>query len=287
MPRILIAGCGYVGQAAADLFHERGWTVEGWTASPQSAGQLGARPYSVRAIDIADSAAVSAVRETFDVVIQCASSGGGEAEAYRRVYLKGARNLQHAFPNASLLLTSSTSVYAQKDGDSVDETSPANPAHERGQILRETEEMVLAHNGMVARLGGIYGPGRSFLLRKLLAGEAMAAEGGDRFINQAHRDDIVSALFLLAERRADCGGQVYNVVDDQPVRARDAYDWLSTRLQRPLPGAIGKIVAGRKRGDSNKRVSNRKLRALGWEPRYPNFSVAMGESILPSFGFRQ
>jgi nucleoside-diphosphate-sugar epimerase len=287
MPRILIAGCGYVGQAAADLLHERGWTVEGWTASPQSAQQLGVRPYSVRAVNIADSAAVSAVREEFDVVIQCASSGGGEAEAYRRVYLEGARNLLRAFPNASLLLTSSTSVYAQKQGDVVDEASPANPAHERGQILREAEEIVLSHNGLVARLGGIYGPGRSFFLRKLLEGEAMADEGGDRFVNQAHRDDIVSALFLLAERRADCGRQVYNVVDDQPIRARDAYHWLSTRLQRPLPAATAKVGSGRKRGDSNKRVSNQKLRALGWEPRYPNFDVAMRESVLPSFGFRQ
>ena len=285
MPRILIAGCGYVGQAAADLLHERGWTVEGWTASPQSAQQLGARPYSVRAVDIADSDAVSAVREEFDVVIQCASSGGGEAETYRRIYLEGSRNLLNAFPSARLLMTSSTSVYAQKDGDVVDETSPASPAHERGQILREAEEIVLSHNGIVARLGGIYGPGRSFFLRKLLAGEAMADEGGDRFVNQAHRDDIVSALFLLAERRAGCGRQIYNVVDDQPIRARDAYQWLSTRLQRPLSAGTGNVVAGRKRGDSNKRVSNQKLRALGWEPRYANFSVAMSESVLPSFGF--
>ena len=42
--------------------------------------------------------------------------------------------------------------------------------------------------------------------------------------------------------------------------------------------------APRKRGESNKRVSNQKLRALGWEPRYPNFRVAMTESVLPSFG---
>jgi nucleoside-diphosphate-sugar epimerase len=285
MPRILIAGCGYVGQAAAGLFQERGWTVEGWTASPQSARQLGDRPYSVRAVDIADSDAVSAGREEFDVVIQSASSGGGAAETYRRVYLEGARNLLKAFSRACLVMTSSTSVYAQKDGDVVDETSPANPAHERGQILREAEELVLSHNGMVARLGGIYGPGRSFFLRKLLAGEAMADERGERFVNQAHRDDIVSALFLLAARRADCGRQIYNVVDDQPIRARDAYQWLSTRLERPLPAAVGKVIAGRKRGDSNKRVSNQKLRALGWEPRYPNFSVAMRESVLPSFGF--
>ncbi len=57
MPRILIAGCGYVGQAAADLLHERGWNVEGWTASAQSAGQLAAKPYAVRAVDLTDSAA--------------------------------------------------------------------------------------------------------------------------------------------------------------------------------------------------------------------------------------
>jgi hypothetical protein len=38
-----------------------------------------------------------------------------------------------------------------------------------------------------------------------------------------------------------------------------------------------------KRGASNKRVSNAKLRGLGWTPRYPSFAEAMEESILPSF----
>ena len=284
MPRILIAGCGYVGQATADLLHEQRWKVEGWTASVQSTGQLAAKPYAVRAVDITNPAAVSAVREEFDVVIQCASSGGGDAEEYRRIYLEGARNLLYAFPRTSLLFTSSTSVYAQQRGDTVDETSPANPAHERGQILREAEELVLSHNGMVARLGGIYGPGRSFLLRKFLAGEAVLDDANDRFINQAHRDDIVSALFLLAEQRADLERQIYNVVDDQPILTSDAFQWLSAHLQRSLP--TGKVAAGRKRGESNKRVSNKKLRALGWEPRYPNFGVAMTKSVLPSFGFK-
>ena len=283
MPRVLIAGCGYVGQATADLLHERGWKVEGWTASAQSAGQLAAKPYAVRAVDITDTAAVSDIREEFDVVVQCASSDGGGPEEYRRIYLEGARTLLRAFPSARLLFTSSTSVYAQQHGDIVDEASPAKPAHERGQILREAEEVVLSHSGMVARLGGIYGPDRSFLLRKFLAGEAVLDYADDRFINQAHRDDIASALCLLAGQRADLGLQIYNVVDNQPIRARDAYLWLSAHLRRSLP--MGRVAAGRKRGDSNKRVSNKKLRALGWEPRYPNFGVAMTESVLPSFGF--
>jgi len=282
MPRILIAGCGYVGEAAADLFHQGGWEVEGWTASSESAEQLSSKPYLVRAADISDAAAISTTRAEFDVVLQSASSGGGDAEKYRRVYLEGARNLIGAFPAASLLFTSSTSVYAQKDGEIVNEAGPANPSHEKGRILREAEDVVLTHGSIVARLGGIYGPGRSFLLRQFLAGEAVLDPQDNHFINQAHRDDIVSALFLLAQHRSELRGQIYNVVDNQPVLARDVYEWLSAHLHRPLP-PMGNAPVRRKRGDSNKRVSNQNLRALGWEPRYPTFQSAMSESVLPSF----
>lgn len=283
MPRILIAGCGYVGQAAADLFHERGWKVEGWTASVESAGKLAAKPYAVRAVDITDAAEVSALEEEFDVIVQCASSGGGDAEKYRRIYLEGARTLLGAFPHARLIFAGSTSVYAQQHGVLVDETSPANPAHAKGRVLRETEDLVLARHGIVARLAGIYGPGRSFLVRTFLAGEAVLDPERDRFINQAHRDDIVSALFLLAEGGADLGGQIYNVVDDQPILTSEAYRWLSAHLPGALPA--GRAAAARKRGESNKRVSNKKLRTLGWELRFPDFPAGMTKSVLPSFGF--
>jgi nucleoside-diphosphate-sugar epimerase len=285
MPRILIAGCGYVGEAAADLFHERGWEVEGWTSSAQSAAELAGKPYAVRAVDITDTAGVSAVRQTFEVILQCASSGGGDAAAYRRIYLEGARNLLRVFPGATLIFTSSTSVYAQQQGEAVDEISPANPTHEKGRVLREAEELVLARNGIVTRLAGIYGPGRSFLLRTILAGEAVLDREDDRFINQAHRDDIVSALFLFAVQRAELGHRIYNVVDDRPILAREAYQWLSAKLGRSLPA--GKAATSGKRGNSNKRVSNQRLRALGWEPRYPSFAAGMVESVLPSFGFQR
>ena len=96
-------------------------------------------------------------------LVDCVSSGrGGGPEAYRRVYLEGARNLRAAFRPARFVYTGSTSVYAQVDGSAVDEFSPAAPDRETGRILRETEEVVLAApGGTVARLAGIYGPGRS------------------------------------------------------------------------------------------------------------------------------
>jgi nucleoside-diphosphate-sugar epimerase len=282
MGRILIAGCGYVGEAAADLFCERGWEVEGWTASAESALRLLGKPYGVRAVDISEESAVSRAGREFDAVVQCASTGGGDAERYRRIYLEGARNLSRAFPRAKLLFISSTSVYPQKEGEIVDEESPAEPPHEKGKLLREAEQLVLSRGGIVARLGGIHGPGRSFFLSKFLDGSAVLSPEDRRCINQAHRDDIVAALLLLVEKR-EAG--IFNLVADEPIAAREAYEWLSLRLGKPLPPVAAKRSEARKRGTTNKRVANKKLRALGWAPQYPTFETAMEKSILPSFGF--
>jgi nucleoside-diphosphate-sugar epimerase len=281
MPQILIAGCGYVGQAVADLFHAAGWVVEGWTRSARSAASLSAKPYSVRDVDISEPAQVAKCVGIFDAVIHCASSSGGGAEIYRQVYLDGARILLEIFPKSKVLFTSSTSVYAQRDGSWVTEESETKPIRETSRILLETESEVLSRGGIVARLAGIYGPGRSALLSKFLAGTAVIDPENDRFVNQVHRDDIASALFFLLSRKAE-GAQIYNVIDDQPILQSECYRWLARRLNRPLP-PIGTSKQQRKRGDSNKRVSNAKLRRLGWTSRYPTFADAMEESVLPSF----
>jgi len=281
VPRILIAGCGYVGQAAADLYHAAGWAVEGWTRSAESVATLSAKPYPICEVDISRRAKVAERRKTFDAVIHCASSSGGDAEMYRQVYLDGARNLLETFPGSKLLFTSSTSVYAQRDGSWVTEESETKPTRETSQILLETERSVLANGGIVARLAGIYGPGRSALLTKFVEGTAIIDAENDRFVNQVHRDDIAAALFLLLSRKAE-GAQIYNVVDDQPILQSECYRWLAQRLNRPLP-SIERSTQERKRSDSNKRVSNANLRALGWTPRYPKFADGMEESVLPSF----
>ena len=281
MPRILIAGCGYVGQAAADLFHAAGWAVEGWTRSAGSAASLLAKPYPVRDVDISEPAQVAKCVGTFDAMIHCASSRGGDAETYRRIYLDGARNLVERFPGSKLLFTSSTSVYAQRDGSWVTEESETKPMRETGRILLEAERLVLDWGGIVVRLAGIYGPHRSALLSKFLGGTAVIDPRNDRFVNQVHRDDAGSALFFLLNRDVD-SAQIFNVVDDQPILQSECYGWLAQRLNRPAP-PIGKAKELRKRGESNKRVSNAKLRGLGWAPQYPTFADAMAKSILPSF----
>ncbi len=165
--------------------------------------------------------------------------------------------------------TGSTSVYAQTDGAWVDESSPAEPDRETGRILRETEGVVLAASGgTVARLAGIYGPGRSALLKKFLAGEAVVEGDGLRWLNQIHRDDAAAALFRLVQPDAPPG--VYNVADDTPLTQRDLYHALAELHGLPVPPS-GPIDLNRKRGWTSKRVRNARLRALGWRPVFPSF----------------
>ena len=282
MPRILIAGCGYVGEATADLFHSAGWNVEGWVHSQESAARLSAKPYPVRIVDISQRGGVAKCGETFDAVIHCASSRGGNAETYRQIYLTGARNLLESFPHATILFTSSTSVYAQRDESWVTEESEAEPLRQTSRILLEVEKLVLDKGGTVLRLAGIYGPRRSALLTRFLNGTATNDIEHDRFVNQIHRDDIASAVFLLVNRKEQNAAQIYNVVNDQPIRQSECHRWLAKRLNRPLPPLAKSDHAG-KRGESNKRVSNGKLRRSGWTPQYPTFADAMEKSILPSF----
>jgi len=281
MPRLLIAGCGYLGQAVADLFVAANWDVEGWTVSPESARQLSARSYRVNAVDISEPKQVTARTGNFDLILHCASTRGGDVDSYRRVYLDGARNLLEQFPGSRMIFTSSTSVYAQTNGEWVTEESAAEPKIETGKILRQAEELVLAKRGIVVRLGGIYGPGRSALLKKFLNNEAALDLGSDRFVNAIHRDDAAAAIQSLSERN-ESAGQIYNIVDNEPILQSECYRWLAARLNRPLP-PTERSTSKRKRGENSKRVSNAKLRSVGWALRYPNFAAGMEESVLSSF----
>jgi len=259
------------------------------THSPESAAALASSaPFPVATCDLSSRDSVMALAETRpapDAVVHCASSGRGGAEAYRSVYRDGCVHLLAAWPGGTttLLFTSSTSVYPQIGGEEVDEASPAEPDRETGQVLRETEDLVLAGGGIVARLAGLYGPGRSVLLQRFLDGSASIEEGVSRYLNQVHRDDVVSALEILLRRRAEATGRIYNVADGEALTQRECYERLARHFGTEPPPE-GPRDPDRKRGWTHKRIRTDRLRALGWRPRYPSFPDAVREDpeLLPS-----
>ena len=119
------------------------------------------------------------------------------------------------------------------------------------------------------------------LLRPLaFRDEARIAGKGDRIINMIHRDDLVTAI--IAALKSGRAGEVYNAMDDEPVAQIHFFRWLSETLGKWMPPfATEEENANRKRGLTNKKISNRKLKMeLGVALKYPNFRHGYTAEIL-------
>jgi nucleoside-diphosphate-sugar epimerase len=300
--RVLIVGCGYVGLALGVKLKAEGHEVFGLRRSPESETALRTAGIHPLCGDITQPHSLSALQHPFDWVVHCASAGGGGLEAYRRVYLEGTRNLLArlaATPGSSsaghtqrtstaprLIYTSSTGVYGQDDGSWVTERSATEPATDTSKVLVEAEEVLLdacrdaGFPAIILRLAGIYGPGRGYWFNQFLNQQARMDGDGSRFLNMIHREDVAGAIMAALERGRP--GEVYNVVDDEPVAQRDLFRWLADTLHQPMPPSASRDASLRKRGATNKRVSNRKLReCLGYRMRFPTFRDGF-EALLGS-----
>lgn len=277
---VWVAGCGFIGRAVAELLEKGGCEVVGLTHSEESAVALrGEVGFPVRACDISDESSLQALVEDDslpvpEAIVHCASSGRGGVEKYEAVYYWGCVHFRTVFPEATLLFTSSSSVYPQVEGEKVTEDSEAEPDRATGQVLRRAEDVVLEGQGIVARLAGLYGPGRSVLLKRFLDGTAVIETGPSRFLNTVHRDDVASALVVLLGQREVARGEIYNVSDGAPTTQRACYEGMAAHFDRPVPPE-GEPDHGRKRGWTHKQVSVDKLMALGWVPRYAGFLDAV------------
>lgn len=274
-PEVLIIGCGFLGEAAAELFSARGKRVLGLVRSESSLTALQGRGFEAATCDVTDSSSVEALAarlRNVPLAIYAASSGHGGAESYAAIYRDGLRRVIETWNPGRIIFTGSTSVYAQTDGAWVTEESATLPERETGRILLEAEQVALAARGSVARLSGIYGPGRSYLLRRFLAGEAVLEEGGRRWLNQIHRDDGAAALLRLGDPDVPAG--IYNVTDDTPATQREVYGWMADFFGKELPPE-GPADLQSKRGWTSKRISNARMRECGWKPAYPSYRDAL------------
>ncbi len=278
--RVLIIGCGYVGLPLGAELVRLGHEVFGVRRTESDTASLAAAGIKPLTADITKPADLAALPGPFDWVVNCVSSGKGGVEQYREVYLQGMRHLVDwlaAAPSKKFVYTSSTSVYGQTDGSPIKETSPAEPVTETGKVLVETEKVLLEavsqrkFPAVILRVAGIYGPDRGHLFQQYLKNEARIPGQGTRFINMIHRDDLVGVI--IAALKNGRPGEVYNAVDDEPVAMVHFFRWLSETLGKWMPPFADEAeIPGRKRGLTNKRVQNRKLKMeLGHQFKYPNF----------------
>jgi nucleoside-diphosphate-sugar epimerase len=287
--RVLVLGCGYIGLPLGAALARQGHTVFGVRRSPSAAPELAAAGLQPLCADLTDPDDLRRLPGPFDWVVNTvAAPVGSGVDGYRATYQEGTANLlawlRHSPPRA-YVYTSSTGVYGQDDGGWVDESSPTQPESSTARLLVETEQLLLGATqdwefpGMILRVAGIYGPGRGYWLRQLLQGEARIPGDGQRWMNMAHRDDIVQAIQAALERGRP--GQVCNVCDDEPVTHLAFFEWLTGQLGRPLPPfAPEEPASRRKRGLTNKRIANRRLREeFGVRLTFPTYREGYGAEL--------
>ena len=277
---LLLIGPGYLGVEIQREFEDVGWIVT--TAS---------RSDLLNSVDIADKKSVRSLANKLGSegrspshVIHCASASAGRGTtpevrlaSYQDVYLRGCQNLTKVFSEAHILFTSSTSVYGQKDGETVNEESLTEPTTKSAQILVEAEKAVLAANGTIVRLSGIYGLGKSYLLKRLFSGEAILDGGGERVLNHIHHHDGASACLLLLENGSR---GVFDVSETTNLTLKETYKAICDRYNLKMPINEGACTSGT---GLNKRVSNQKMLDLGWTPKYPSI-IDAADDVATSMG---
>jgi len=287
MKRVLIVGCGYTGERLARRLVAMGCTVVGTTRDARRAAELeavGVRPL------VGDLSEGGLLREIERVGAEVAfyfvpPAGDDEEDPLRHVLAVTAGAPLEAFVYAS-----STSVYGDREGGWVDETTRPRPEGVAAEA-RLTAERTVVNAGQagqlstrICRITGIYGPGRT--LRRLLErGDYLLIEGRDTWVNRIHVDDLAAGLVAAWQRGGDA--RVYNLVDAEPHRA-SAFAIRAAELHGlPRPPWVDEAEARRRLSESrlrrksaSKRVRNRRLREeLEVELRYPTYREGLVAAI--------
>ena len=286
--RVLIVGCGYVGVPLGAELVRLGHEVFGLRRNISTQNELKAAGIQPLLGDVTKPDELKNLPREFDWVVNCVAAGG-DAENYREVYFNGTKNLiEWLAPNPpkKFVYTSSTSVYAKNDGSPVKESSPTEPTAETSKILVATEKVLLdaaaqkKFPAVILRAAGIYGPDRGHWFKQFLKDAAHLEGDGARFLNMIHRDDLIGCI--IAALKNGRAGEIYNAADDEPVSQLHFFQWLAQAVDKPLPPSAPENPAeNRRRGATNKRVSNRKLKMeLGHQFKYPNFRIGYSAELL-------
>ena len=280
LQKIAIIGCGYVGTAASRYWYQiQNFSVTVTTTRRERVTELEKIATKVVVMKGEDSQAVKSLlqdRDTVVLSIAPISNKQVDAEVYRETYIPTVKNLVAALNEKKgvkqLIYLSSVSVYGNKNGEWVDETSPVDTDSEYNQVLCEAEQILLNSASedvkiTILRLGGIYGEGRELIKRfAKLAGKNIDGSG-ETFTSWIHLDDVIAALDYIAQRRL---GGIYNIVNDFDFTIRELSDEICKL------GNLEKIVWDDSKPSYrslNARISNQKIKDAGYKLIHPKTIV--------------
>lgn len=281
--RVLILGLGWSGRVLAAQLQARGVQVAGTVRDPAASPDDGLRRYPLQTGTPPAPGLLEEIAHAEAVL--CSVPPDAEGDPALRMLLPAL----HASPALRWVgYLSSTSVYADRAGGWIDESSVADATEAVGvqRRLAEAQWRALAEQRGIAsavlRLPGLYGPGRNALLQ-LAQGRARHVVRPGLVFNRLHVQDLAAVIIAAMQRPVAQG--MYLPSDDEPAPPQDVLAFAAQLGGFEMPPAVAwddpaLSPALRRFYQSSKRINSRGTRAaLGWQPRFPSYREGLRDLL--------
>lgn len=247
--RFLIIGQGAIGKPLADKLAENPkHKVIGVARSDRK--QTGRAVYlqkDARTLDINDLQGVTHIA----IIVTPSSS---TVPGYQDSYLAICEHLSNLAKNhqqirqslRQVLFLSSTSVYGENAGETIDENTQALPTKPTAQILRQTEQILsnaFGDKAIIVRASGIYGKQRLRLVRQA----SIAHQDGvlaNQWTNRIMDTDLIAVLERIL--LLDSPKSLYLATDFCPATSDEVLGYIASLTHNPPPKIIDAPQAGKK-----------------------------------------
>ena len=294
--RVLIIGCGDVGQRAArELGSSPRVRVLALTSSPERAPALRAQGITPLQGNLDQPQSLRRLAGLATRVLHLAPPPSGDLADWRldpRTRALTRALIQRSLPS-TLVYGSTSGVYGDCQGRWVDESTPAKPLTPRAWRRVDAEAAVhwlgraTGVRTTVLRIPGIYAPDREggTPRERLRRGTPVLRAEDDVFTNHIHADDLARACVLALWRGRP--QRNVNVVDDTELKMGDYFDQAADLYGLPRPPRVARDVAGDQLPlmllsfmSESRRLRNQRMKQeLGLCLRYP--TVAQGLLASP------
>ncbi|NMM44864.1 SDR family oxidoreductase [Rhodospirillaceae bacterium KN72] len=280
VPHIFVFGLGYSAHALARHLRQSGTLISATCRTREKQRRLRDAGIDAHIFDRSNALDTDG-RRALEQATHLLSSVPPDEDGDPVIDLHGG-DIRNAAPFDWIGYLSTTGVYGNRDGATVDETADLTPSGSRGRrrLLAEQAWFSLGEAGPVQtfRLAGIYGPGRN-ALETVRSGRAKRVVKPGQVFSRIHVDDI--RQILLASMAKPENGAAYNCCDDDPAPPQEVIAYACELMGVEPPPEIPFEEAelspmARSFYADNKRVSNDRIkRELGVDLLWPSYRSAL------------
>lgn len=254
---ILFIGYGKTSERVAKQLFEQGHQISTISQSPKTDSFATHLIQDVHTLDLSVVAPIDWVY----VLLSPKQSG---VEAYQHTYLDSVQPIVTALkfhPVKRMVVVSSTRVYGQNAGESVDDETEIHSNDAQGEILHHMEQAYLAaypERCTIIRPSGIYGASVA-RMQKMAA--SMTSYPNLHWSNRIHIEDL--SRFLAQMIHVEHPDSSYILTNNQSRLLHEVLQWFQQQMGVPILKVESDRVTGKK-------LYATRIEKMGFELQYPD-----------------